>query len=232
MMSAYAAQKWVCTYNTTPPIVYLDTNSIKRFNSGAVYNVRYINKDNIEVLAQIYTDLNGNASVLSALNYDESKKYDTYKISNNIKMKTITSDSSIYNSLQEVQNSISSGKIKFCAPDKCSFVSPNTIAQSETLSEPDFGPYMRELQKRIKANWYPPKGNESKQVVLLFSISKDGRLSSIKVHKSSGLTAADNAAMTAVKLTAPFKPLPAGFKGQSVDIQFTFDYNVLGGSLH
>ena len=102
----------------------------------------------------------------------------------------------------------------------------------DAIKEPDFGPYMRELQRRIKMNWDPPKGNESKRVVLLFSISKDGRLLSIKVHKSSGLTAADNAAMSAVKLTAPFKPLPAEFKGQSVDIQFTFDYNVFGGSLH
>ncbi|MBR6162700.1 TonB C-terminal domain-containing protein, partial [bacterium] len=109
---------------------------------------------------------------------------------------------------------------------------PNGAPGIDAIKEPDFGPYMRELQRRIKMNWDPPKGNESKRVVLLFKISRDGRLLSIKVHKSSGLEAADTAAMNAVKLTAPFKPLPAEFKGQSVDIQFTFDYNVFGGSLH
>ncbi len=100
----------------------------------------------------------------------------------------------------------------------------------DALREPDFGPYMRELQRRIKMNWDPPKGDESKRVVLLFSISRDGRLLSVKVHKSSGLASADKAAIAAVQLTAPFKPLPPEYKGSSVDIQFTFDYNVFGAS--
>ena len=100
----------------------------------------------------------------------------------------------------------------------------------DALREPDFGPYMRELQRRIKLNWDPPKGNESKTVVLLFKIAKDGRLLSCKIHRSSGLPNADQAALKAVELTAPFRPLPADFKGQSIDIQFTFDYRVFGAS--
>lgn len=98
----------------------------------------------------------------------------------------------------------------------------------DAVREPDFGPYMRELQRRIKLNWNPPKGNESKRVVLLFKIAKSGRMLSCRVLKSSGLPAADQAALRAVELTAPFRPLPAEFKGQSIDIQFTFDYNVFG----
>lgn len=100
----------------------------------------------------------------------------------------------------------------------------------DAVKEPDFGPYMKELQRRIKMNWDPPKGDQSKRVVLLFSIAKDGRLLNVSVHKSSGLPAADKAAIDAVKLTAPFRPLPPDFKGKSVDIQFTFDYNVFGVS--
>lgn len=100
----------------------------------------------------------------------------------------------------------------------------------DAIAQPDFGPYMADLQRRIKMNWDPPKGNESKRVVLLFKIARDGRLLSCSVYKSSGLASADNAAMQAVKLTAPFRPLPANFRGQSVDIQFTFDYNVFGAS--
>lgn len=100
----------------------------------------------------------------------------------------------------------------------------------DALKEPDFGPYMRELQRRIKMNWEPPKGNESKRVVLLFRIGRDGRLLSNKVFKSSGAAVADNAAKAAVELTAPFKPLPPDYKGDSVDIQFTFDYNVFGAT--
>lgn len=100
----------------------------------------------------------------------------------------------------------------------------------DSVREPDFGPYMRELQRRIKMNWDPPKGNESKRVVLLFKIARDGRLLSVRVFKSSGVPSADKAALNAVELTAPFKPLPAGFRGSNVDIQFTFDYNVFGAS--
>lgn len=100
----------------------------------------------------------------------------------------------------------------------------------DALREPDFGPYMRELQRRIKMCWDPPKGNESKTVVLLFKIAKDGRLLSCRVHKSSGLPTADQAALKAVEQAAPFKPLPGDFKGQNIDIQFTFDYRVFGAS--
>lgn len=107
---------------------------------------------------------------------------------------------------------------------------PNGRPGIDAIKEPDFGPYMRELQRRIKMNWDPPKGNESKRVVLLFKIAKDGRLLSVRVSKSSGIQAADKAAISAVELTAPFKPLPPEFRGSSVDIQFTFDYNVFGGS--
>lgn len=100
----------------------------------------------------------------------------------------------------------------------------------DSIREPDFGPYMRELQRRIKMNWDPPKGNESKRVVLLFKIAKDGRLLSLRVFKSSGIPNADKAALSAVELTAPFRRLPPEFKGSSIDIQFTFDYNVFGAS--
>lgn len=100
----------------------------------------------------------------------------------------------------------------------------------DAVREPDFGPYMRELQRRIKMNWEPPKGNESKRVVLLFKIARDGRLISHRVYRSSGLPSADRAAMHAVELTAPFKPLPPEYRGDSVDIQFTFDYNVFGAT--
>ncbi len=107
---------------------------------------------------------------------------------------------------------------------------PNGRPGIDAIREPDFGPYMRELQRRIKMNWDPPKGNESKRVVLMFKIAKDGRLLSCNVFKSSGLPNADKAAINAVQASAPFRPLPAEFKEPSIDIQFTFDYNVFGAS--
>lgn len=98
----------------------------------------------------------------------------------------------------------------------------------DALKEPDFGPYMRELQRRIKRNWNPPRGNKSKRVVLVFKLGRDGRLLSLKVDAPSGNPESDHAALEAVKASAPFRPLPAEYRGNDVDIQFTFDYNVFG----
>lgn len=109
---------------------------------------------------------------------------------------------------------------------------PNGAPGVDALKEPDFGPYMIELQRRIKRRWNPPRGNESKRVVLMFKISKDGRLLSLSVYKSSGVPEADQAAIQAVKESAPFRPLPPEHRGNYVDIEFAFDYNVFGVGGH
>lgn len=104
---------------------------------------------------------------------------------------------------------------------------PGVDASKEVM----WGPYMRDLQERIKRNWVPPKGDSSKRIIITFTISRDGRLLSKSLTKSSGVPLADTAAMKAIELTAPFRPLPPEFKGSSVPIEFTFDYNVLNSVL-
>jgi len=100
--------------------------------------------------------------------------------------------------------------------------------QSNDSSSDDvnFGPYMRELQRRIKRNWHPPRGNENRSVVLLFKVSKDGRLLKLTINRSGGNTESDESAIEAVKMSAPFRPLPSEYQGNDIDIQFKFDYNV------
>lgn len=90
----------------------------------------------------------------------------------------------------------------------------------------DFKPYMKNLQKQIKHNWSPPSQKSSKKTVALFKIKKDGTLSGLKILNSSGNEKYDQRALEAIKKTAPFLPLPEDFNGKSIDIQFTFDYNV------
>lgn len=92
--------------------------------------------------------------------------------------------------------------------------------------EADFGPYMKNLQNKIKSNWAPPKINKSKRVVLIFKIAKDGNLLASSVLKSSGNPEVDNAAKEALLKSAPFEKLPDNYKGNDIDVQFTFDYNV------
>ncbi|MBX9571318.1 MAG: TonB family protein [Candidatus Obscuribacterales bacterium] len=101
---------------------------------------------------------------------------------------------------------------------------PSVAAQADV----DFGPYMQDLQRRIKRAWFPPRGQESKRVKVIFKIHTDGTLEALRISGSSGLAIADKAALDAVQNAAPFRPLPAGAP-PVVDIEFTFDYNVFSG---
>jgi TonB family protein len=95
-----------------------------------------------------------------------------------------------------------------------------------TSAEPDFGPYVAELQRRIKRNWIPPSGTENKRIVAKFKIARDGRLVSVILSQPSGNALADAAALAAIRAAAPFRPLPTAFKKNDIEIQFIFDYNV------
>lgn len=92
------------------------------------------------------------------------------------------------------------------------------------------GPYMSEIKRRLTRNWHPPRGENTQVVVLLFEIARDGTLNKVEVNTSSGDTLVDEAAIDAVKISAPFKALPEGFTAESVPILFTFDYTVYGSS--
>ncbi len=93
----------------------------------------------------------------------------------------------------------------------------------------DYGPYMEILQRRIKKCWFPPKGNETKVVVLTFEVLRNGTFKNCKVYKTSGMPIADQAAIVAITNAAPFAPLPTGSKSP-IPIEFRFDYNVFKAS--
>jgi TonB family protein len=97
----------------------------------------------------------------------------------------------------------------------------------------DFGEYMGDLQRRIKAVWTPPKGHEADRVVVTFKIHQNGDVSDIRLVTGSGFAQSDEAALSALKHASPFKSLPEG-ASDTVDIQFTFDKNVFygGGTSH
>ena len=99
-------------------------------------------------------------------------------------------------------------------------------SNEQDIDRTDFEPYMRDLQKRVKINWDPPKDSISRKTTLDLKISKKGQLLSMRINKSSGLKSFDEAALRAVETTAPFKPLPENFKGKSIDILFTLELKV------
>ena len=106
---------------------------------------------------------------------------------------------------------------------------PGGLPSLAAKKDIDFGPYMNDLQRRIKHAWRPPRGNESKRVIVTFKISKGGELSNLQIKKGSGFQPSDQAAILAIQNAAPFARLPEGAPS-AVDIEFTFDYNVFGAS--
>lgn len=206
--------------------VYIDSDSILSDGNYLFYNIKYYEpkaREDLIVTVQARENSAGIVKTCPVSKYNKDKTINTDIIAKHFK--EITPESKLYNA-NEFAKSYKYGSSSAGRSADVGSARPSMDA----IKEPDFGPYMRELQRRIKINWDPPKGNESKRVVLLFKIAKDGRLLSCSVFKSSGLQKADSAALNAVNLAAPFRPLPHEYKESSIDVQFTFDYNVFGAS--
>lgn len=93
-------------------------------------------------------------------------------------------------------------------------------------AENNLSTYLKELHKKIKKNWAPPRGF-TRQVEVIFRLRKDGHLASIKVTKTSGEPLADNSAIKAVMLaTSKEARLPSDFSPDCLDVIYTFKYNV------
>ncbi|MBX9669319.1 MAG: TonB C-terminal domain-containing protein [Candidatus Obscuribacterales bacterium] len=99
-------------------------------------------------------------------------------------------------------------------------------AKPESQDKVNFGPYMDDLQRRIKRSWFPPKSNQSKHIQVVFKVKTDGTISGVRLQKSSKSGSANAAALKAVNNASPVRPLPAGAPSE-VNVQFTFDYNVI-----
>ncbi len=104
---------------------------------------------------------------------------------------------------------------------------PGQQSGVDVAMDVDFGPFMAALEKRIKQNWIPSRGSESRKVVLRFYLARDGKLVKIETMKTSGDEETDRAAKAAVEASSPFLAFPPQVKEEILPIEFTFDYNVL-----
>ncbi|MDD3437064.1 MAG: TonB family protein [Candidatus Gastranaerophilales bacterium] len=101
------------------------------------------------------------------------------------------------------------------------------VTNSVSNNTVDFKPYLKKLQNKIKSNWEPGyRYKQNEKVIILFKINKDGSLAKHIIFKTSGEEIFDQKATDAILKTAPFEPLPAEYIGESIDVQFTFAYNV------
>ena len=204
------AENWINVDNNNKRIL-LDTNSIKQKDDSIYYNIRYYEdkaKEDLVVTIQSKGEIAGVVSTDRYSQYLKNKSLANIDTSKKAKaLNYLTSESLLYNA-----NSTANSLIK------------KTNNQNNGI---DFTPYMTELEKRIKSDWFPPKDKESNEVIVLIKIAKSGALESIEILKSSGLYEADTAAIKAVKLASPFDPLPEKYTNDSINIEFKFDYNIL-----
>jgi hypothetical protein len=97
-------------------------------------------------------------------------------------------------------------------------------------SEAEFKPYMITVQHEIKSHWHPPKSETSNHIIMHFKVLKNGEVKDVGFDRMSQISDADAAALKSIVESMPaMPPLPQG-SPDSVDISFTFDYNVTHGN--
>lgn len=104
---------------------------------------------------------------------------------------------------------------------------PKFMQKAEDLFTPedeevDLTGYIRILQQKVKDNFNPPQVEGSPTTVVLFKLTRTGRLDSYKVIKSSGDDLFDHASVRAIQMAAPFDYLPSGYEKDLLKIQYTF----------
>jgi TonB family protein len=93
----------------------------------------------------------------------------------------------------------------------------------------DFGPYLQNVQARIRQNWYSliPSDAVMKKgkLTIELAIRKDGKLADMKLVGSSGDVSMDRAAWGGIIASKPFATLPEAFHGPSLTLRLRFYYN-------
>lgn len=121
------------------------------------------------------------------------------------------------------------------SPNQLSNLNPNfstegPIILSDTKGV-DFGPYLARVVYTVRRNWYSviPEAarlGQKGRVAIVFEIVKDGSVPQLRLVGSSGLEALDRAALSGIRASIPFPPLPDEFTGNHLVLQFNFLYNL------
>jgi len=110
-----------------------------------------------------------------------------------------------------------------------------TASSLELLSDPqgvDFRPYLTQILATVRRNWLAVIPESARlegrrgRVLIQFIVDRSGRVPKLVIATPSGAEALDRAAVTGISASHPFPPLPAGFKGDQVKLQFAFTYNM------
>jgi TonB family protein len=97
----------------------------------------------------------------------------------------------------------------------------------------DFNDYLRRIYYIVKGNWYavmPPSVELGEQgvVSLHVKIMRDGSVPDPEpvMLYGSGKEPLDRAAVSSIRTSNPFPPLPPQFKGPYIELRYTYYYNI------
>ncbi|MBI3794288.1 MAG: TonB family protein [Nitrospinae bacterium] len=86
--------------------------------------------------------------------------------------------------------------------------------------------YLRVMENKVYGNWDTLKENlfsdRAVKAVVSFVIGRQGNLAKLEIEESSYNADVDASALNAVRQSAPFPPLPPGYKDDSLDVHFGF----------
>ncbi len=96
----------------------------------------------------------------------------------------------------------------------------------------DFGSryawYVDAVRRKVSENWLKyeidPNISSARRVYITFDILRDGSPTNFELEQSSGVPSLDQSAMRALQRIDTFGPLPPGYSGQRVSVEFWFDY--------
>ncbi|HTV60351.1 MAG TPA: TonB family protein [Verrucomicrobiae bacterium] len=96
----------------------------------------------------------------------------------------------------------------------------------------DFGSrfpwYVQAVQQRISRNWLQstidPSVATAPRVIVTFDILRDGSVVNAQITQSSNNYSVDTSALRAVQNSSPLNPLPPGYNGSKVSVEFWFDF--------
>jgi TonB family protein len=95
----------------------------------------------------------------------------------------------------------------------------------------DFGPYLARVVSAVRRNWYAVIPESARlgqrgRVAIVFEIIRDGSVPQIRLVSGSGFYPLDQAALSGIRASIPFPPLPQEFTGEHLVLQFMFLYNL------
>jgi TonB family protein len=91
-----------------------------------------------------------------------------------------------------------------------------------------FPAYVDAVRNRISSNWLQstvdPSVRWAPRTMFTFQILRDGTVTNVQLTQSSGNRSVDNSALRAILSSSPVSPLPSSYSGNTVTVEFWFEF--------